>query len=214
MPVPDLDLRLVRYFVAVAEYGNVGRAAGALHVAQPSLSRQIDRLEALVGVRLLERTPRGTRLTDSGEVFLRQARELLRCAERAVTQARARAGIRRITIGHSGNLIITPAVTELRKRHPEAGISTRAVEWDEPRAALLEHRNDIVLARLPFPSAELDIEVLYEEERGLVVPACHCLAGRKSLVLNDFRDEPLVRFADPELDAWWTIDPRPDGTPA
>ena len=85
-----LDLRLVGYFVAVAEHCHFGRAATALRVAQPSLSRQIGRLEQLIGVRLFDRTPQSTRLTEAGEVFLPRARELLRSAVQATAQARDR----------------------------------------------------------------------------------------------------------------------------
>lgn len=72
-PGPDLDLRLVRYFTVVAEHLNFARAAAELHVAQPSLSRQIQRLEDALGVRLLERTPQGSRLTAAGAAFLPRA---------------------------------------------------------------------------------------------------------------------------------------------
>src|SRR5581483_8789366 len=82
-PVVDLDLRLVGYFVVVAEHRHFGRAASALRVAQPSLSRQIRRLEQQLGVRLFDRTPQGTRLTEAGEVFLPRARALLRAAGQA-----------------------------------------------------------------------------------------------------------------------------------
>jgi len=98
-PVVDLDLRLVGYFVVVAEHRHFGRAATALRVAQPSLSRQIRRLEQQLGVRLLDRTPQGTRLTDAGEVFLPRARALLRSAAQATAQARAAAQPSRIIIG-------------------------------------------------------------------------------------------------------------------
>src|SRR5438128_2496210 len=67
-PAPDLELRLVRYFIAVAEQRHFGRAAEALHITQPSLSRQVRRLEEQMGARLLDRTPQGTRLTEAGEV--------------------------------------------------------------------------------------------------------------------------------------------------
>src|SRR5215468_5898716 len=87
----DLELRLVRYFTVVAEHRHFGRAATALRVAQPSLSRQIRRLEHQLGVRLLDRSPQGTRLTDAGEVFLPRARALLRSAAQATAQARAAA---------------------------------------------------------------------------------------------------------------------------
>src|SRR6201986_836029 len=84
-----LDLRLVGYFVAVAEHRHFGRAAAALRVAQPSLSRQIRSLERQLGVRLLDRTPQGTRLTDAGEVFLPRAKALVRSAVQARAQGRA-----------------------------------------------------------------------------------------------------------------------------
>jgi DNA-binding transcriptional LysR family regulator len=79
-PVMDLDLRLVSYFVVVAEHRHFGRAAAALRVAQPSLSRQIRRLEQQLGVRLLDRTSQGTGPTEAGEVFLPRAKALLRSA--------------------------------------------------------------------------------------------------------------------------------------
>src|SRR5438309_806535 len=90
-PSPDLDLRLVRYFTVVAEHQHFGRAAEALHVAQPSLSRQIRHLEQQLGARLLDRTPQGSRLTEAGEVFLPLARALLRSADQAAARTRAAA---------------------------------------------------------------------------------------------------------------------------
>ena len=85
----DLDLRLVRYFSVVAEHLNFGRAAAVLHVAQPSLSRQIQRLEDQLGVRLLDRTPQGSRLTEAGHAFLPHAQAL---SNHARTATRSRSG--------------------------------------------------------------------------------------------------------------------------
>src|SRR6201995_3615596 len=90
-PPVDLDLRLVRYFTVVAEHRHFGRAAAALLVAQPSLSRQIRHLEQQLGARLLDRTPQGTQLTEAGEVFLPRAKALLRSAAQAATATRAAA---------------------------------------------------------------------------------------------------------------------------
>src|SRR5690606_3734474 len=101
--VPDLDLRLVRYFTVVAEHGHFGRAAEALHITQPSLSRQIRGLERLLGATLFDRTPHGTRLTEAGEVFLPRARALLRSSAQAVAATRAAAGPSRLVIGHTLN---------------------------------------------------------------------------------------------------------------
>lgn len=212
--VPDLDLRLVRYFTAVAEHGHFGRAAAALHLAQPSLSRQIQRLEAEVGVRLLDRTPQGAHPTAAGEVFLAQGRALLRAAERAAASARSAARPGRITVGWTGDLIVTPAVREVRHRHPDAEVASLHLGWDDERPALLDHRVDAVVSRAPFPTDGLDVTVLHEEPRVLVVPLSHRLAGKESVTLDDIADEPLVRFPDPDFNAFWRIDPRPDGRPA
>ncbi|MBB5780765.1 LysR family transcriptional regulator [Nonomuraea jabiensis] len=213
---PDLDLRLVRYFTAVAEHRHFGRAAEALHITQPSLSRQIRGLERQLGVRLLDRTPQGTRLTEAGEVFLPRARTLLRSAARAAAQTRAAARPSRITIGYTGGLIITPAVRELRRLHPDADVRTSHVAWNEPRPALLDYRVDAVVTRVPFAADGLDVTILYDEPRMLLLSRDHRLAGRQSVTLDDIADEPLPRLADPDpaWEAYWRIDPRPDGRPA
>ncbi|MER5753354.1 LysR family transcriptional regulator [Streptomyces sp. NPDC002088] len=213
-PVPDLDLRLVRYFTAVAEHRHFGRAAEALHIAQPSLSRQIRRLEQQVGARLLDRTPQGTRLTEAGEVFLPRAKALLRSAAQASAATRAAAEPSRITIGYTKGLIVTAAMRELRRRHPEADVQSSHLSWNEPRAALLDHRVDAVVARLPFPTDRLHVTVLYDEPRVLVIPVDHRLAGKESVTLDDIAEEPLPRATDPLWDAFWRVDPRPDGSPA
>ncbi|WP_046730107.1 LysR family transcriptional regulator [Streptomyces humi] len=195
-PVPpvDLELRLVRYFTVVAEELHFGRAADALHLAQPSLSRQIRRLERQLGAPLLDRGPRGTRLTGAGEVFLPQARELLRTAGRAAASARSAAGQGPYTVGFTTHTIVTPAVRELRHRHPEADVRAQHLDWNDPRAALLDHRVDVVVTRFLFAADGLDVTVLHDEPRILLVPLGHRLAGKESVTLADFSDEPLPRF--------------------
>ncbi|MFI1120426.1 LysR family transcriptional regulator [Streptomyces hygroscopicus] len=216
-PAPvDLDLRLVQCFTVVAEHQHFGRAAEALHTTQPSLSRQIRRLEQQVGVRLLDRTTRGTRLSEAGEVFLPQAQGLLRAAAEAMARTRAVARPSSITIGYSKGLVITAAVRALRDRNPDAEVHTRLLAWNDSRGALLEHRVDAVVTRLPFPTDRLRVTVLYDEPRVLVVPRDHRLAGKESVTLDDIADEPIphVRQSDPLLNAYWRLDPRPDGRPA
>lgn len=215
-PAPDLDLRLVRYFTVVAEHRHFGRAAEVLHITQPSLSRQVRRLEQQLGARLLDRTPQGSRLTEAGEVFLPRARALLRSAAQAAAQARAAAEPSRLTVGYSTNLYVTPAVRELRRRHPDADVHVVHLAWNEVRTVLLDHRVDAVVARLPFPTDRLNVTVLYDEPRVLVVPLDHRLAGKEYVTLDDIADEPLPRVtgADPVWSAFWRIEPRPDGGPA
>lgn len=218
MPDPqhpvDLDLRLVRYFTAVAEHRHFGRAAAELRVAQPSLSRQIRQLEAQLGARLLDRTPQGTSLTEAGEVFLPRARALLRAAVQAAAATRAAAQPSRITIGYTAGLIITPAVRNLRHQHPDADVQSLHLDWDEPRDALLDHRVDAAVTRLPLRTDGLHVTILYDEPRMLLVSLDHRLAGKESVTLNDIADEPIPRMPDPAWNAYWRIDPRPDGSPA
>ncbi len=210
----DLDLRLVRYFTVVADHRHFGRAAAELRVAQPSLSRQIRQLERQLGVRLLDRTPQGSRLTEAGEVFLPRAKALLRSAAQAAASARAAAQPSRVTIGYTTNLFITAAVRELRRQHPDADVRTLHLDWNEPRAALLEGRVDAVVARLPFATDQLDVTILYDEPRELLVPVDHRLAGKESVTLDDIAGEPVPRMPDPAWNSFWRIDPRPDGSPA
>ncbi len=181
----DLELRLVRYFTVVAEHRNFSRAAADLHVAQPSLSKQIQRLEHRLGVRLFDRTPQGVVLTDAGEAFLPEARTLLRTARRAMATARAHAA-GRIVIGYVEDLLITPAVGELRRLHPRADIVTRHLACHE-QGAFTDRVVDVLVARAPLPIPTDDVRVtpLYDEPRKLVVRADDALATRSSVSMDE-----------------------------
>ena len=130
-PAIDLDLRLVRYFTVVAEHRHFGRAAEALHITQPSLSRQIRHLEQQLGARLLDRTPQGSQLTEAGEVFLPLARALLRSAAQA---AAAHPGRRPAQPGHH-RLHVEPHRHPRGARaappHPDADVQTLHLDWDD-----------------------------------------------------------------------------------
>jgi DNA-binding transcriptional LysR family regulator len=110
-------------------------------------------------------------------------------------------------------LIVTPAVREMRREHPDADVQALHLDWDEALDALLGHRVDAVVTRLPFPTDGLHVTILYDEPRVLVVPVDHRLAGRDFVTLDDIADEPMprVRHSDPAWSAFWRIDPRPDG---
>lgn len=190
----DLELRLVRYFTVVADHLNFSRAAAELHVAQPSLSRQIQRLEHRLGVQLLDRTPQGALLTEAGKAFLPEAHALLNAARQAALTARAYAPTGRVIIGYVEDLVVTPAVRELRRRHPDADISTRHLECHEQRA-FAERQVDVLVARDPLliDTDDVRVTVLYEEPRMLVMPVEHPLAGRASVSLEDFaHDESII----------------------
>ncbi|WP_031465260.1 LysR family transcriptional regulator [Sciscionella sediminilitoris] len=214
-PPVDLDLRLVWCFTVVAEHGHFGRAAEVLHTTQPSLSRQIRRLENQLGARLIDRGPQGSKLTEAGEVFLPLARKLLRTANQAKARTQAAARPSRLTIGYIAGVIVTPVVRELRNRHPDAEVNATHLRWEEPRTALLEHRVDAAVTRLPFPTSGLDVTVLYDEPRALMVPREHRFAGKESVTLADIADEPMLRLrnASQEWQAFWRAEPRPDGRP-
>lgn len=205
----DLDLRLVRYFTVVAEYGNFGRAATELHVAQPSLSRQIQRLEAQLGVRLFDRSPQGSSLTDAGQAYLPRARTLLREAEHAADAARAAVQPPGITVGHAEGLVITACVQELRRRHPDGRVRTRHLDWRDTDA-LAEGRLDALVAYGPltFPTDGFRVTRLHEESRVLVMPASHHLADGKPVSLRALSDEELVACVSTPV-LWST--PRPVG---
>ena len=93
-------------------------------------------------------------------------------------------------------------------------MQTLHLDWNEPREALLDHQVDAAVTRLPLRTDGLHVTILYDEPRLLLVPLDHRLAGKESVTLDDIADEPIPRMPDPVWNAYWRIDPRPDGSPA
>jgi DNA-binding transcriptional LysR family regulator len=188
-----LDLRLVEYFVTVAEELHYSRAAERLHIAQPSLSQQIRRLEQQLGVVLLDRSSRRVELTSAGEVLLRDGRRLLAEARRTVRAVRS-AAAPSLTVGFYGSAGIALLPVILRafgERFPSFTVSVREL----PLGSLDEIRGgeiDVAFTRLAADQTDLEVEVLSSEPRVVALPAGHPLAGRPSLEFSDLRDEAFI----------------------
>ena len=204
----DLDLRLVRAFVVVAEEEHVGRAARRLFISQPALSKQIQRLESQLGVELLQRIGRNVRPTEAGRVFASEARALLQRAERTIALARrARSG------GHRAVRIAfvppLPAEVSILLNRSDTAIELRAVDWISQAAVLREGRADLCIVRLPVDAAELQAAVVWEEPRVAAFNTDHQMAGRASVAITELDDEPIVDF--PSHRDYWSVNPRPTG---
>jgi DNA-binding transcriptional LysR family regulator len=205
----DLDLRKLRYFVAVADRLHFGRAADELHIAQPVLSRQIRALEKDLGASLFTRDRHGVALTDAGRQLHADAGPLLastHAIRRRVTVA-AR-GSRRIVVGFRAGIPVTPAVRAFEARHPDVVVDVQRIEWDDQAPMLLDGRIDVGYVRLPIDEAGLRVTPLYTEPRVAVLPAGHRLAGKEEVTEADLAGEPLVWHADPSTQP--TRHPHPD----
>jgi DNA-binding transcriptional LysR family regulator len=190
----DVDLRKLRYFVALAEQLHFGRAAEALHIAQPVLSRQIRALEDELKVQLFVRDKRGTELTRAGRQLLADAGPLLASADalhRRVT--RAALGQASFTIGFMPGLIVTEAVRALTSCHPQLTVNVLRTSWDDQTAVLHDGRADVSYIRLPVDQSGLRVQALLAEPRVAVFPAGHRLAGKDAISIADLADEHLLQ---------------------
>jgi DNA-binding transcriptional LysR family regulator len=185
-------------FIAVAEELHFGRAAERLNMTQPPLSRQIQKLEKIIGAELLERDNRRVELTSAGETFLEEARRLMALAERAPVTARriasGRSGVLRIGFtAASGFSILGPLLEEISGIMPDVDIDLQELVTREQLNGLLTGELDLGFARPPFDSETFDSHLLYRESMVLAVPSSHplTLLGR-DLTAEDFKDEPLI----------------------
>ncbi|MFE6555420.1 LysR family transcriptional regulator [Streptomyces sp. NPDC057746] len=194
----DLDLRKLRYFVAVADQLHFGRAADELHIAQPVLSRQIRALEQDLGVSLFTRDRHGVELTDAGRQLLAEAGPLLASTHAVRRRVSAAAsGKRRLMVGFRAGVAVTPAARAFEDRHPDVVVDVQRIEGDDQAAMLLDGRIDVGYVRLPIDEAGLRVTPLYTEPRVAVLPAGHRLAGKEEVTEADLAGEPLVWQGDP-----------------
>ncbi|MFF5922621.1 LysR family transcriptional regulator [Streptomyces flavochromogenes] len=205
-----MELRTLRYFVAVAEELHFGRAAVRLHMSQPPLSRSIKRLEAEVGAVLFDRSSAGVTLTPVGAVLLEEARTLLDQADRVRERVAVAAGAARVTVGVLGDSA-DPDIARLadacRRRHPQVEVRVRETDLADPTCGLHSGLVDLALTRGPFDETGLTVRTLRADPVGALLRADDPLAGSDSLRLADLADRRWFRFpegTDPAWQSYWS----------
>jgi DNA-binding transcriptional LysR family regulator len=193
----DLDLRKLRYFVAVADTLHFGRAADELHIAQPALSRQIRALEHDLGAPLFIRDSHGVVLTDAGRQLQDDAGQLLASAHavRRRVSVAARGG-RRLVVGFRAGIPVIPAARAFGARHPDVVVDVQRTEWDDQAQTVLDGRVDVGFVRLPVDEAGLRLTPLFSEPFLVALPAGHPLAGKEEIAEADLTGEPLIWHGD------------------
>jgi DNA-binding transcriptional LysR family regulator len=193
-----VELRHVRYFIAVAEHLNFSKAARQLHIAQPPLSRQIRQLEEDLGVTLLVRNKRHVELTKAGRTFLEEGRKLVVQAGHATEAARhaqqGESGIVRIGIASGLGGLVSKAVFQHRKRLPTVEIECKDIFSSLQNESLVKEEIDVGFLRPPIDHVNLECEMLLEEEFVVTLPKSHRLAKRRWVRLKDVADELLIIF--------------------
>jgi len=196
-----MDLRRLRQFVAVAEECSFRRAAKRLNVSQPPLSVAVKRLEADIGVTLVDRTRHHVRLTVAGEAFLREAHRVLAHAELSVEVARRAAagklGTLRLSFVPSAALSVVPKLLRaFHVDHPDVKLMLSGETTSQQLAALLGETTDIGIVVPPLHDAkDLRVESLCQQELMLAVPRTHPLNSRRRVQLRDLGGEAFVGFS-------------------
>jgi DNA-binding transcriptional LysR family regulator len=193
----DPEMRLLRYFVTVAEERHFGRAAERLHIAQPPLSQQIQKLERQLGVELIDRSRRPIELTDAGNALLVEAKLALTHGEQAFAAAR------RAATGHLGHLhigalqaavdgILSYVMRAHRRDFPDVKLELTELDTAEQVTQLVEHRLDVGFLRGPVDEPSLTIQTLIEDPLAAVVCDDHALARQERIAPSALADQPIV----------------------
>ncbi|SNQ51789.1 Transcriptional regulator, LysR family [Frankia canadensis] len=214
-----VDLRLLDYFVAVAEELNFTRAARRLNVAQQSLSSAIARLETQVGFALFERSSRAVGLTEAGTRWLPHARDLLAAADQCARVARdIAAGVAatlRIGLAATAAVEITPRLLNAyARRYPDVQLVTTHHGFEDPTGGLVNRTSDVAIVRPPFtglgPGSGLELLVVATEARFVALEAAHPLASRRSVTFDEIADLPWIDIvgSDPVWCGFWRASER------
>ena len=194
-----MELRHLRYFVAVAEELHFGRAADRLFMAQPPLSQQIKQLETEIGAQLFERTNRRVALSDAGVAFLADARVILDRVDQATVRARqigrGEAGWFGVGFAGSATYDVLPAILRtFRERLPSVELVLHELTWTEQAKALQERRIHVGFARLPQAQEGLVLEMVAREPLIVAAPTAHPFADRDFVPLADVAGEPFLLY--------------------
>jgi DNA-binding transcriptional LysR family regulator len=201
-----MELRHLRYFIAVAEERNFSYAAQRLHIAQPPLSQQISALEAEIGVKLFDRKKRPLQLTSAGQVFLEEARLVLNQLEHAISQTqRANRGeIGQLIVGTNSsiaNSVLPEMLRTFRDRFPHVKLVLRELTASEQIQELLNRRLDLGFDRLPHSheqNSHLNYLPIVRESLVIALPATHPLTNLAEIPLSAMANEPFV-LPSPEI---------------
>ncbi|ENO79336.1 LysR family transcriptional regulator [Thauera sp. 27] len=194
-----MDFRHLRYFIAVAEEENIGRAATRLHISQPPLTRQIQQLEEELGVKLFLRTPRGMELTAAGELFLDEARNIRAVVEQATerTQRAGQGRLGRLDVAIFGSAIlgeIPRLLLRFRSTYPDVKIVLHTMTKGEQIEALRQRRINVGFNRMVAPLADIAAELVTTEVLLVAVNESHPLARQSSVKFSELAAHPLVLF--------------------
>jgi DNA-binding transcriptional LysR family regulator len=207
-----MELRHLRYFVAVAESLNIRQAAARLHLSQPPLTRQIHDLEEEVGTRLFVRSKKGMRLTESGETFLREARSILSGSQRAVQLARAasRGEAGHLDIAYSVAVfdpLLLSAIRLFRQLFPIVKLGLQEQLHHQQVQELINRRIDLGYVGIRFPELESDLvfECVRKSAFLVALPPQHPFAKRRRLALAELAHEEFVsiRPTAPAYHTWF-----------
>jgi LysR family hca operon transcriptional activator len=196
-----MELRLLRYFVAVAEELNVTRAAEKLHTAQPSLSQQIRQLEGMVGSPLFLRDKHRLKLTETGRVFLADARDILAAVENALAHAReaARNEVGTVMLGMimgPEGMVFSHILPLWLRRSPESQLLLRTMDAPEQIEALLKHEIMAGFLRGPIHSDEIAFETYMREEVVAVIPETWELAKLERVPVKELAKMPMIAISE------------------
>jgi len=195
----DIELRHLRYFLAVADTLHFTKAAKLLGIAQPPLSQQIKKLEELLGHPLFVRSTRGVRLTPAGAMLAARARDTISKINDDLAQVRrlGRGEEGTLTVGFSGSVMFTnlpKAIQAYRRRYPKVELRLREMVTAAQVAALLDRTIDLAFMRDGDPTEGIEIGTLLKERFIAVLPESHPLAAKRSLRMQDLAHERFVLF--------------------